>query len=294
MFSSRHNYTVIGTYMSPFVRKVLCTLHQNKIPYKIDPVLPFFAPKEFFQLPHNHFGQIPILRIDENNNNNNNCLPEFIPDSTVICEYLNETHQNELWKSLTPLQRAKSRYFEELADAKLFEAVIGKIWYQKSIRRFVLKEKNIDEDMIQEALNTDIPSCLDVLETELKKQNHGFLVSSSAPTTADFAFAAQMRNLELLKYSLFKTTEKQAMPVVDDRKFPRSFEYLKRIMYDAETTGIMSSLRKFEEVSARNPPASVVTFLKEEGAPISEISRLASSPTPSVWQAPMVSRTENQ
>ena len=42
--------TVIGSYLSPYVRKVLVCLAHKRIPYRIDPIVPFFGNAEFSRL----------------------------------------------------------------------------------------------------------------------------------------------------------------------------------------------------------------------------------------------------
>jgi glutathione S-transferase len=42
--------TIIGTYLSPYVRKVLVCLDLKGIPYEIDPIVPFFGNEEFSRI----------------------------------------------------------------------------------------------------------------------------------------------------------------------------------------------------------------------------------------------------
>jgi glutathione S-transferase len=47
---------IIGSYLSPYVRKVLVVLHFKGIAYEIDPIVPFFGDDRFSRLS-------PIRRI---------------------------------------------------------------------------------------------------------------------------------------------------------------------------------------------------------------------------------------
>jgi len=47
---------IIGSYLSPYVRKVLVFLDLKGIPYEIDPIVPFFGSDRFSQVS-------PIRRI---------------------------------------------------------------------------------------------------------------------------------------------------------------------------------------------------------------------------------------
>ena len=64
--------------MSPYVRKVLVTLHLKSIPFQIDPLVPFLGNDKFSKL--SPLRVVPIL-IDN----------DFtITDSSVICQYLED------------------------------------------------------------------------------------------------------------------------------------------------------------------------------------------------------------
>ena len=51
--------TVIGNYLSPYVRKVLVCLELKGIPYRIDPIAPFVGDEEFSRL--SPLRRIPVL-----------------------------------------------------------------------------------------------------------------------------------------------------------------------------------------------------------------------------------------
>lgn len=67
--------TLIGSFLSPYVRKVLGALRLKSIAYEIDPIVPFFGNHEFAGL--SPLRRIPVL-IDGN---------VTLCDSTVSCEY---------------------------------------------------------------------------------------------------------------------------------------------------------------------------------------------------------------
>ena len=73
--------TLIGSPLSPFVRKALVALHQKRLPFLLDPLVPFFCPKDFLELSPT--GTVPVLVVPE---------PRVaIWDSTVILEYIQES-----------------------------------------------------------------------------------------------------------------------------------------------------------------------------------------------------------
>src|SRR2546426_7506600 len=71
---------IIGSYLSPYVRKVLVCLHAKGIPYEIDPIVPFMGDDRFSEL--SPLRRIPVL-IDER---------VTLADSSVICQYLEDRY----------------------------------------------------------------------------------------------------------------------------------------------------------------------------------------------------------
>lgn len=41
---------IIGSYLSPYVRKVLVCLRLKNVPYEIDPIVPFYGNDQFVAL----------------------------------------------------------------------------------------------------------------------------------------------------------------------------------------------------------------------------------------------------
>ena len=67
---------IIGSYVSPYVRKVLVCMELKGLDYEVDPITPFFGNDEFRRL--SPLCRIPVL-IDGD---------LVLTDSTVIAEYL--------------------------------------------------------------------------------------------------------------------------------------------------------------------------------------------------------------
>ena len=70
--------TVIGSFVSPYVRKVLACLELKGLDYQVDPITPFFGNDEFTRL--SPLRRIPVLIDGE----------VVLSDSSVICAYLDE------------------------------------------------------------------------------------------------------------------------------------------------------------------------------------------------------------
>ena len=71
---------ILGIPLSPYVRKVVVDLNIKGIDYEIQPVLPGSDDPDFRAV--SPLGKIPVLIDDDLS----------IPDSSVICEYLEEAY----------------------------------------------------------------------------------------------------------------------------------------------------------------------------------------------------------
>ena len=72
--------TIIGGPVSPYVRKVLAVCELKGVPYRLDPIVPFFGDDKFSEL--SPLRRIPVFIDDQ----------VSLCDSTVICEYLEERY----------------------------------------------------------------------------------------------------------------------------------------------------------------------------------------------------------
>ena len=101
---------IIGSYVSPYVRKVLACMALKGIDdYEIDPITPFFGGEEFSRL--SPLRRIPVLIHGD----------LVLNDSTVICAWLDEAYGGHPLLPADPADRAKARWLEEYADTRLGE-----------------------------------------------------------------------------------------------------------------------------------------------------------------------------
>lgn len=169
--------TIIGSFVSPYVRKVLACLNLKGIEYEVDPITPFFGNDEFRRL--SPLCRIPVL-IDGDFS---------ISDSSVICDYLEEAYPGPRLFPSNAKDRARARWFEEFADTRLGDLLIWSLFYQRVVRPMVWGEP-ADEQRIAKVLDEDIPAALDYLEGELPAS--GFLFGDIG--VADIAIASFFRN----------------------------------------------------------------------------------------------------
>jgi glutathione S-transferase len=235
----RERVTIVGSYVSPYVRKVLGALHLKGIGYEIDPIVPFFGGDEFTRL--SPLRRIPVL-IDGD---------LALCDSTVICEFLEERAPDPPLLPRGAADRARSRWLEEFADTRLGEVLIWGLFNQRVIRRRIFGEAT-DESAVRKALEEDAPQILDYLEGQLPPE--GFLFG--AVGIADLALAAPFRNAAFAGFA------------IDAARWPRSAAYVARVL-DCDA---LASLRAYEELSLRTPPPKVREVLAAIGAPIADRS----------------------
>ncbi|MBW2493861.1 MAG: glutathione S-transferase family protein [Deltaproteobacteria bacterium] len=238
--------TVVGSYISPYVRKVLVCLDLKGVAYQIDPIVPFFGNEQFSAL--NPVRRIPVL-IDGD---------VTLSDSTVICEYLEERCPNPSLYPSSPEDRGRARWLEEFADTRIGEVLIWQLFNERIIRRFVWGEET-DEARVRNALEVEIPQVLDYLERELDPAGAPFYGSLGI---ADIAVAAFFRNAAFAGFE------------VDPQRWPLTANFVARTL-DCES---FRKLRPFEELSLKTPIAKQREALMEAGAPISPSTLGASTP----------------
>jgi glutathione S-transferase len=169
---------IIGSYASPYVRKVLACLHLKGLDYEIDPITAFFGNEEFERL--SPLRRIPVL-VDGD---------LALSDSSVICAYLDERWAQPPLFPADVRERARARWYEEYADTRLGDVFIWGLFYQKFVRPMIWGEAG-DADRIEKTLTQDLPREMDYLERELP--GSGFLFGEEIGL-ADISIATFFRN----------------------------------------------------------------------------------------------------
>lgn len=149
-----------GASASPFVRKVLVALKIKDLPYEQIQQMPFTRDPEYLKI--NPLGKIPTLQ--------ENGLT--ICDSTVICEYLEDTCPEPALYPRDPGDRARARWYEELGGTRVAELAAG-IFFQRFMRPMVLKQET-DEELVEKIINKQLPPILDYLEAQVPEEGFVF------------------------------------------------------------------------------------------------------------------------
>jgi glutathione S-transferase len=169
---------IIGSFVSPYVRKVLACLYLKGLDYEIDPITAFFGNDEFERL--SPLRRIPVMVHDGLS----------LGDSSVICAWLDERWPEPPLLPRDVDDRARARWFEEYADTRLGDVFIWGLFYQKFVRPLIWNEEG-DEARIEKTLSRDLPRELDYLERELPET--GFLFGDGIGL-ADISIATFFRN----------------------------------------------------------------------------------------------------
>jgi glutathione S-transferase len=197
-----------GVSQSPFVRKARIALEEKGVPYQLESVVPGLHP----------MGKMPVLRDGE----------VVVPDSSVICAYLERKHPSPPLYPQDPAEFAKALFLEEYADTQMSEGM-GAIVFEAFVKPQILKQPTDQArlDQLLEAARTrwlgkptsavgqPLPSVLDYLESQLGGDRDSVLARFSI---ADVALGAHLGWLAMAGIDL------------DARRFPRTARYYQALL----------------------------------------------------------------
>jgi glutathione S-transferase len=230
---------IIGSFVSPYVRKVLVCLELKGLSYEVDPITPFFGNEEFGRL--SPLRRIPVM-VDGD---------LVLTDSTVICEYLDEAHPTPPLLPVDAKERARARWLDEFADTRLGDVFIWGLFYPKMVHPRVWGEAG-DETRIERSLATEIPAALDYLEGQLP--DSGYLFGSIG--LADISVATFFRNAAYTGFT------------VDAGRWPRTARFVEMVLGHP----IFEKLLKLEQIQLGSSIAGRRQALIEAGAALTEES----------------------
>jgi glutathione S-transferase len=226
---------IVGSYVSPYVRKVLACILLKGLDYEIDPITPFYGSDEFERL--SPLRRIPVL-IDGD---------VVLCDSSVICAYLDERYSGYALLPERVKDRARARWLEEYADTRLGDVFIWGLFYPKIVHPIVWSEPG-DADRIEKTLRDDIPAALDYLEGQLPAE--GWLFGAFG--LADIAIASFFRNSDYAGFA------------VDADRWPRTAAFVRRALDHP----VFAELLRFEYVQRGTNPVGRRQALLDAGAPL--------------------------
>jgi glutathione S-transferase len=177
--------SIIGSPISPYVRKVLAVLELKGVAYRIDPIAPFVGNDAFARL--SPLRRIPVLIEGD----------MVLNDSSVICQYLEDRHPTPALYPADLADRARARWLEEYADTHLGDVLIWRLFFQLGAKRFLFREE-ADEAVVRRAREEEIPAALDYLEAQLPPAGFAF----GELSIADLTLASFFRTAAFVKYTI--------------------------------------------------------------------------------------------
>ena len=227
---------IIGSFVSPYVRKVLAALHLKGLEYEVDPITAFFGGEEFEKL--SPLRRIPVL-IDGD---------LVLADSSVICAYLDEAYPERPLLPADVRDRARARWLEEYADTRLGDVFIWGLFYPKFVHPMIFGEPG-DRARMERTLAQDLPRELDYLEGRLPAA--GFLFGDEI-SLADISIATYFRNASYVGVE------------TDPARWPRTAAFAKRAL----DQDCFARTLPFEQAQLGTDPKGRRAALLAAGAPL--------------------------
>ena len=175
--------TVYGGSLSPFVRKVRVVLAEKGLAYEHQQINPFAPPDWFLEI--SPLKRIPVLR------DSDEAEPNTIPDSSVICDYLENKYPEPPLYPKAPFARAHAVWFEEYADTQMMQSIGPGLFFERIVKKLMGRE--CDESIVAVTLGEKLPGIFDYLENAARGRE--FLVGDTL-SIADIAIACMLVNFE--------------------------------------------------------------------------------------------------
>jgi glutathione S-transferase len=168
--------------LSPYARKVRLVLAEKRLPFELRPEMVWERRQEYLEI--NPAGTVPTL-VEESG--------LIIPDSTVICEYLDEVYPDNKLLGGSVAERIEIRRLAAWFDGKFAAEVTQNLYGEKFLRRLT-RRGNPDPSAIRTGY-TALRYHLDYISwlSETRKW-----LAGSTLSVADFAAAAHLSTLDFI------------------------------------------------------------------------------------------------
>ena len=229
--------TIIGGPVSPYVRKVLAVCEMKGVPYRLDPIVPFFGGEDFSEL--SPLRRVPVYIDDK----------VSVSDSTIICEYLEERFPSPAVLPADVARRAQARWIEEFADTRMGDVFIWSVFYEAVVNPFIW-QKPREKEKIAAVVANELPEVMVYLERIAPAD--GFLFGDLS--LADIAVAVPFANLRWARVE------------PDRRRWPKTCAWVERTTF---APGLAKVTRIADKVM-QTPPDQHRKVLAEMGVPLTE------------------------
>jgi glutathione S-transferase len=193
-------YILRGSAASPFVRKTWIFMKEKGLDFEHRQLDPLDKTERYLAM--NPLGRIPILEEPDGN---------FIADSSVICDYLENVHPEPALYPKEYRDRASALWFEEYADT-LLAGVCARVFWMYIIIP-IRTGKPTDQAEVDAFREEQFPAAFDYLERVAPEE--GGLINGQFGIT-DISLASPVRLLDL------------AGAPLDAERWPRFEAYYRR------------------------------------------------------------------
>ncbi|NQY98559.1 MAG: glutathione S-transferase family protein [Henriciella sp.] len=180
---------LMGSVLSPFVRKARIVLDEKGIDYHLEPVVPFMAPDSFTDL--SPLRRVPVLKDSEID-------PDWaLPDSSAICSYIERKYPMPALYPTAAADYGRALWFEEYADTE-FSNIIGQSIFRPALVQVLLGEAP-DLELAEKTFQEVLPPYFGYLERSLASQT--YFVGDQF-SIADISLAVHFQNLRLAGFEI--------------------------------------------------------------------------------------------
>lgn len=173
-------YAVLGSAISPFVRKVMVVLREKNVAFEHEDVNPFAPPEGWRAV--SPLGRIPAFRHGD----------RIVNDSSVICRYIEQCEPRPALYPPDPYACARAEWIEEYMDGGL-QPVAGNKVFLPRVLGPLLGRGEADEAAVAKAVDEELMPFFDYLEGQLT----GDYFVGDALSIADVAIGSGFVNLRL-------------------------------------------------------------------------------------------------
>jgi len=189
-----------GGAVSPFVRKTHAFFLEKGVAFETSDLSPI--PKTEELLAISPLGKIPVLEDGGH----------FIPDSSVICHYVERVHPSPALYPEDPVAFARALFLEEFADTRGAEVLSPALFERVIKKRFF--DQDADEARLETVRTEAAPPVFDQLEKWIESED----AAVGHFSIADCALGAQLQNWALAGENL------------DAARWPKLSAYAERVL----------------------------------------------------------------
>jgi glutathione S-transferase len=138
--------------------------------------------------------------------------PNTLPDSSIICDYLEHKFPNPPLYPKDAFQRARALWYEEYADSIVASTIGPGLFFERVVKKMM--KQQTDEENCRRTLHEKLPPILDHLEVEIGDKEY---LVGGVFTIADITVGTMFVNFQ------------HAGEAVDATRWPKLAAYVKRI-----------------------------------------------------------------